>query len=110
MNCKRATLTRLALFCAAAVMATSAFADAPSESINVSYVAADLATPRGAEKVYQHIQRAARLVCDKPDLRELERYRLYQQCYDRAVDGAVAKVNSTALTALHRSKSHSTTG
>jgi UrcA family protein len=110
MNRMRATLTGLAL-CAAAVMATSALAEEPGDSIDVHYVATDLARPEGAEALYRHIQRAAQLVCHEPNVRaDLQRFRLYQQCYERAVDTAVAKVDSSALTALHRSKTHGAAG
>ena len=93
------------LLCTAAFMATGAVA-APqaSDSINVSYVASDLTQPEGARTLYRRIQGAARMVCHEPDLRDLVLFSAYQQCYDRAVDEAVAKVNATVLTALHRSK------
>jgi UrcA family protein len=112
MNHKRGTSIGLALLCSAAVMASGAIARTTTESMNVRYVAADLNTPDGAEKLYQRIRRAARLVCHEPNVRELDEYRLYQQCFDRAVDDAVAKVNSRALTALHRSRTqqHGTAG
>ena len=109
MNRMRATLTGLAL-CTAAVMATGALAEEPGDSINVSYVTADLATSDGAEKLYRHIQRAAKAVCHEPSVRDLRRFQLFQQCYERAVDTAVAKVDSSALTALHRSKTHGAAG
>jgi UrcA family protein len=108
MNRKCGTSTGLVLLCTAAVMATAAIANETVTSIGVSYVATDLANPAGAKALYRRIQRAARLVCQQPDMRELPEYRLYQQCFDRAVDEAVAKVDSSAVTALHHSKTHST--
>lgn len=107
---RKARLTGRALLAAAAVMATAAVAQEPRDSVSVSYVAADLAQPEGAEALYQRIQRAAKSVCHQPSIRELPEYRLYQQCFDRAVDAAVAKVDSSALTALHHSKTHSSAG
>jgi UrcA family protein len=105
MNRKRGTLTGLAMLCTAAFLSTGAVAATETqESVHVSYVAADLTQPDAAEALYLHIRRAARAVCHEPDIRELENYRLYQRCYARAVDNAVAKVDATALTALHRSK------
>lgn len=91
-----------ALLCTAAFMATGTVQ--AGNSIHVSYVAADLTTPEGAQKLYQRIQRAARVVCNWPDIRDLATYTVFKQCYERAVDDAVAKVDATALTALHRSK------
>jgi UrcA family protein len=123
MNCKRpaggqpltgftAAPLMTALLCTVAFTATGAVA-APqaTDSINVSYVAAALTQPENAEALYLHIQRAAKLVCHEPDIRELAAYGVYQRCYARAVDDAVAKVDATALTALHRSKTqHSSPG
>jgi UrcA family protein len=89
-----------ALLCTAALMATGAVAD----SIHLSYVTTDLSRPEGAKALYWHIQRAARLVCHAPDVRDLPAWEVYQRCYDRAVDNAVEQVGASALTALHRSK------
>jgi UrcA family protein len=99
------TLTGLALLCTAALTATSAIA-APEtqESLSVSYVAADLARPAAAEALYRRIQQAAHMVCHEPDIRELARHSNYERCYKKAVDAAVAKVDATALTVLHRCK------
>ncbi len=74
------------------------------ESHPVKYVRADLATPAGAKKLYWRIQLAARLVCHMSDVRELSQISAYRTCYDNAVENAVAEVNATQLTALHRSR------
>ena len=93
------------LLCAAPFMATGAIAAARAEdSMQLSYVTGDVTEPEGAKALYLRIQRAAKKVCHAPDLRELPKWEVYQQCYDRAVDNAVAQVGATALTALHRSK------
>ena len=110
MNHKRGTSIGLAVICGAAVMAGGATAATITDSISVSYVTADLATPEGAQQLYQHIRRAAKSACHQPDIRDLTRYRLYRDCFERAVDAAVAKVDSSALTALHRNKMHAATG
>jgi|SwirhirootsSR2_FD_contig_31_4381551_length_575_multi_2_in_0_out_0_1 UrcA family protein len=113
-----------ALFCTAAFMATGALAGEQAgdtvrvndpmrvtNSIAVSYAPADVMRPEAAQALYLHIQRAAKMVCREPDIRELTIYAGYQQCFDRAVEDAVAKVNVSTLTALHRSKvQHSTAG
>ena len=105
MNRKRGTSIGLALLCAGVVMTSGAIADPTTESVNVSvsYVTADLATPAAAEKLYHHIRRAAKIACGEPDIRRLTEQRLYRACFDRAVDAAVSKVDSSVLTALHRS-------
>jgi UrcA family protein len=100
-----ATPLTTVLLCTAAFMATGATAAAQApDSIHLSYVTADLTGPEGAETLYLHIQRAARMVCHAPDIRDLRALTQYQRCYDRAVDDAVGKVGASALTALHRSK------
>jgi UrcA family protein len=114
-----------ALFCTAAFTATSAMAAAQTgdtvrvndpirvtDSIAVSYAAADvIQQPEAAKALYLHIQRAAKMVCREPDIRDLAIYSAYEQCFDRAVNDAVDKVNVSTLTALHRSKvQHSTAG
>jgi UrcA family protein len=104
-------LTGLALLCTAAVTATGAVAGETLESsVRVSYVAADLTRPESAEALYRRIRRAAKMVCDEPDIRELVKYQVYRQCFDRAVDDAVARVDATALTALHHSRMHNQPG
>jgi UrcA family protein len=91
-----------ALICTAALMATGA-AQA-QKSVHVSYVASDLTRPEAALVLYQRIQRAARVACNGADIRDLTAYTVFKQCFDRAVDEAVAKVDATVLTAVHRSK------
>lgn len=91
-----------ALICTAAFMATGAVH--AGNEVHVSYVAADLTRPEAAQALYQRIQRAARVACNEPDIRDLAAYTVFKQCYERAVDEAVVKVDATVLTALHRSK------
>jgi UrcA family protein len=110
MNRKRSTLTGLALLCTAAVMTTGAIAGETRESIDVNYVAAELTRPEGAESLYHRIEHAARRVCHEPSGREVGEMHAYRQCFDRAVDAAVAQVNSSALTAVHRSRTRNTAG
>jgi UrcA family protein len=94
-----------ALLCAATFITTGASAATMTvKSVEVSYVATDLTRPEDAQKLYARIQRAARVVCSGPDVRDLPIRAAYQQCYKQAVDNAVAKVNASVLTALHRSK------
>ena len=109
MNRKSGTLTGIAVLCAAAFTAAGAIAAPRSDtdavsSMNVKYLEADLARPDGPQFLYRRIQGAARLVCHEPDLRDLSAQTKFQHCFERAVDAAVAKVNVTALTAYHRSK------
>ena len=112
MNRKSGALIGIVVLCTGAFTAAGAIA-APQgpaivSSLNVKYHEADLAQPGGPEFLYRRIQGAARRVCHEPDQRELARYAEYRQCFERAVDNAVAKVNVTALTAYHRSKTQRT--
>jgi UrcA family protein len=93
------------LLCTAAFMATGAVAARqPVDSINVRYVAADLTKPEAAQTLYKRIQYAARMVCHEPGITELNARAVYMRCYEHAVGEAVAKVDATALTALHKSR------
>ncbi len=98
-------LSGLILLGTAALGSTAALAADPPTvvSLSVNYVKADLQDAASAEALYHRIQRAARKVCQQPNAREVDRYRLYKACYDRAVDTAVASVDATALTAVHHS-------
>jgi len=100
-------LSGLVVLGAVALSSTAAIAGEPDtvETKSVNYVQADLQDESSAAALYERIQRAARLVCRPPDVREMDRYRLYKACYDRAVETAVANVGATALTAVHRSHS-----
>jgi UrcA family protein len=99
-------LSGLILLGTAALSSTAALAVSPPpvQTHSVSYVPADLADPAAAAALYKRIQRAARLVCEQPFGREVDRYRELQKCYDRAVETAVANVNATALTAVHHKR------
>jgi UrcA family protein len=116
MNRNRGTPTALAaaplmtaLLGTAVFMTTGAISAPQSVSaIGVSYVKADLTQPEAAQSLYKRIQHAARMVCHEPSIRELARYEEYRQCCATAVDAAVAKVDATALTALHRSRTQRT--
>jgi UrcA family protein len=112
MNRNRGTVTgpatapsMTALLCTAVFMTTGAIATPQSANdIHVSYVKADLTRPEAAQSLYKRIQQAARMACQEPSIRELALYEQYRRCYASAVDAAVAKVDATALTALHRAR------
>jgi UrcA family protein len=93
----------LILLGTAALTSTVALAAEPPTvvSMSVNYVKEDLQNPALAEDLYKRIQRAARLVCQQPNVHEVDRYRIYKACYDRAVETAVENVDATTLTAVH---------
>lgn len=98
-------LSGLVVLGTAALSSTAALASSPVvQTHNVSYIAAELADPAAAAALYKRIQSAARIVCEQPFGREVDRYMEFQKCYDRAVDSAVANVNATTLTAVHHKR------
>jgi UrcA family protein len=110
MNRKRGTSIGMGLLCTGAVLASGAIASPTTDEVSVRYVAADLATAKGTEALYQRIERAARVACHRPNIGALDAYRLYRACYGRAVDAAVAQVDSSTLTSLHRARTHGSIG
>jgi UrcA family protein len=94
-----------ALVSAAALGSTAALAHEPTDppSLHVHYAQSDLQDSASAEALYRRIKHAARIVCEQPSPQEVEHYRLYKACYERAVDTAVANVGATTLTAVHHS-------
>lgn len=106
MNVSRlVSVAGLAVSCATAVSAANAVASpgyAPGESINVKYSSAELDRRDGPERVYGRIRQAARIVCNESDVHNLARRSEYLQCYNQAVEAALATVGDARLTALHR--------
>jgi UrcA family protein len=97
-------LLGFALCCAAALSSAEVFsapAYFPGASIKIKYSSSELERDDGVMNVYRNIRSAARMVCEEADLRDLPRRREYRQCYDIAVDTAVAKIGNARLTALH---------
>jgi UrcA family protein len=100
-------LSCVVLAATAALGSTAALAGEPTtaQSLRVTYMQADLQNAESAEKLYKRLRRAARMVCEQPTAREVERYREFKSCFDRALDNAVTNVGATALTAVHRNHS-----
>ncbi len=73
-------------------------APAVVHSKTVRYADLDLTKPAGAKVLYGRIRVAAREVCGFGDWPLPVNY---QGCVDGAIDNAVTKVNSPALTTLH---------
>lgn len=76
----------------------------------VSYADLDTDTTAGARTLYSRLNGAARQVCGaQPDLRNLREARAVRECRERAVNGAVAKIDSEQLRALHARESDGVT-
>ncbi len=104
VNRKCGAIAGAALLCFACLSSGAYAEDLIVESIAVKYAPAELTTPQGAKKLYARIQRAASVVCHKPDVRDISVHSDYWTCYNNAVDSAVSKVDATELTALHRNR------
>lgn len=73
--------------------------DSQFHRVEVSYGDLDLARAPDAQKLYARISSAAREACEQP--RVLFRSAVFNECYTKAVDGAVQDVNNPNLTAVH---------
>jgi UrcA family protein len=75
------------------------------ESMTVSYAGLDLSDPAAMHTLYGRLKVAARLVCggDISGIREVQRIFAHRDCVSDALESAVRSIDSTALTALHRS-------
>ena len=64
----------------------------------------DLNKDEGIQELYRRIRGAARTVCNKavPDFVPFSIPDRWQKCYREAVGNAVAQLNNSRLTALHR--------
>jgi UrcA family protein len=111
MNTRRLVTHRLACsatLVTAIALAGGAFAhewqDVSVRTATVRFGDLDLSTTAGAKTLYQRIRGAARTVCVAEDDYKLGLYarRNWNSCFQRAVDGAVDKVNSPLLRAVHR--------
>jgi UrcA family protein len=80
-------------------------APGPGEEIThvvVQYKDLDLSQRKDAKQLYRRIVRAARIACDNDPQSNLQRLAMYRKCLRNAVTDAVAQVNSTQLTTVHR--------
>jgi UrcA family protein len=87
---------------AAFASATSAHAgDASVRERAISYSDLNLAKPADAAVLYSRLRNAADTVCGEYDIRALRDTQQHAACAARALSDAVARVNDSALTALH---------
>ena len=113
MNPTRHTTRRLAPFApalatialAAAMPASSALAASPNEvrQQSLNYSDLNLNSMSGVRRVYARIRKAASAVCgERQGVGSRITQRDWQDCYDRAVADAVAKLDKPALNAYHQ--------
>ena len=94
---------KLTMAVAALVLGSSAWAggSADSHTQPVQYTRGDLTSEQGASVLYARLDTAARAVCGTKS-RVLTELAQWQRCHDEALDRAVAEVNDTRLSALHK--------
>ncbi len=77
-------------------------------SVSVSYADLDLSSTAGAQALYARLADAAEQVCGgEPRAESLREIAVFEQkafksCYEQALAGAVSKVDSARLQALHQ--------
>ena len=106
----RATATRRAIYIAfstAALSLLGAGAHATEvrsaqKAVNIKFEDLDLSQRSGAQALYSRLQGAAKRVCVTFDRKDLERAQMEQDCYEKALGDAVATVDRSTVTALHR--------
>ncbi len=72
-----------------------------TQSTVVRFADLDLNKIEGARELYSRIEKAARKVCNRAEFPRAGQWSSFRECYDKAVDEAVAKVNRPMLAALH---------
>lgn len=68
----------------------------------VNFADLNVNTLAGVNVLYDRIARAARLVCAPAD--ESKHRGEFDQCYQTAIDAAIAKVNNPLLSAVHQNR------
>ncbi len=77
--------------------------DSSDRTMTVRYSDLNISTEAGAMTLYQRIRGAARSVCGEQGYElGLDAWRNWNSCFQGAVDGAVEKVHSPVLNAVHR--------
>ena len=72
----------------------------PSMTVNFSDL--DLSKPVGANILYQRIQQAARIVCERYLARDPRKANAERVCYEAAVANAVSQINRREVLAVHQ--------
>jgi UrcA family protein len=86
------------------LQATAAPAGDSLPSEKVSYADLDISTRAGAQVLYHRIVVAAHQVCDSPGTRDLLLLEMERKCDDQAIDNAVKRVNSPALSQVRSAR------
>jgi UrcA family protein len=106
-----ARILALSVMSAAATL-TQAATPAPDDvpTVRVHYQDLDLNSEHGAATLYKRIEGAAKQVCPTTSGLSVRASRLAEQCVARAIERAVADVNSPQLARLSALRTHRTQG
>jgi UrcA family protein len=68
----------------------------------VGYADLDLSVAADADRLYARLQRAAKRVCGRTEVRDLRNASKQRECYRESLAAAVATVNHNSVTALYK--------
>lgn len=86
---------------AISLFAANVHAGDAQEGRAVSYADLDLSQQKDARVLYARLRFAAKSACGEPDTRDLRMSWVAEMCYRETLSEAVAKVNHSAVSALH---------
>jgi UrcA family protein len=86
---------------ALAMFTAAAQAEQAIPQVTVKYADLNLSQQADTGELYSRLQAAAARVCSLRGTRELSQFMQRRACYNEALSDAVAKVDNSALTALH---------
>jgi len=75
--------------------------DGPKQTV-VNFSDLDLSRPKDAHRLYSRIKYAARQVCDNNPSSDLRLLKAYETCMAKAINDAVAQVQSMQVAAIHQ--------
>ena len=101
-------ITAFAVFVIGLPLATQAASPSQFEeiSVKVKYSDLNINSVEGAKVLYARLQRATRQACNVQSLKiagSVRNHVMTLKCYEAALDNAVQKVDSDALTSIHNS-------
>lgn len=86
---------------AVSLLAANAHAGGTPQRWAVNYADLDLSQQKDAGILYARLRFAAKALCGEADVRDLRMRRAVGVCYRETLSDAVARVNHSALSALH---------
>lgn len=95
------TIIAITALVAAGTSVAASPASDTARQVSVYYGDLKLDDNASVAKLYSRLIRAARSVCDDPDVLSLPRMRRARECIEQALDRAVADINVATLSALH---------